>query len=199
MKRYNARHEGPCLVAGAGPTVREDVARARQLFPDAPLHGANSAGALFPEILHVWTMHAGDAPAIKATADVAIHARSRMFRHRHLTYSLNDEQYAALSYEWPELDTVTEGTSGLIAALWARWCLGHSLVILCGVTLDPEHNVYADGYPWPMRGMDGTVWQDPRGDVFDVWQMQTVTLAKAGRLDGVLAMSGWLGDVLGRP
>jgi hypothetical protein len=196
-KAYRTRHSGPAIVAGAAPSVFADVERVTRLFPSAPLYGANSAGALFPDrIEHIWTQHASCAPDIKRTASVYVHARSRTFQHRHLVETLTDEQYAALDYEWPELDFIQSGTSGTVAAIWARR-LGHSPVIVCGVALDPASNVYAEGYPWPLRGMAGTVWQDPRGDTFDVWHQEVRDLAAAGHFDGVKAASGWLVEALG--
>jgi hypothetical protein len=198
-EQYRIRHDGPCLVAGAAPTVRSDVQRARQLFPNAPIYGANSACNLFPEIEHTWTQHARCVSDIKAKCPgVKVHARGRTFKERHLSITLSDADWAMLDYAWPSLDWV-DGTSGVGAVLWARWGLGHSPVIVCGVALDPDSNTYADGYPWPMRGMDGTVWQDPRGDTFDVWRSLVDAHNKAGRLQGVRAMSGYLKTLVGEP
>lgn len=196
---YRARHEGPALVAGAAPSVFSDVARARQLFPTAPIYGANSACNLFPDIGHVWTQHAQCVADIKAACPgVMVHARGRTFRERHLQHTLTDEAWGLLDYTWPDLEWVN-GTSGVGAALWARWGLGHSPVIVCGVALDPASNTYADGYPWPMRGMDGTVWQDPRGDVFDGWRAMVDAHHTAGKLHGILAMSGYIKTLVGEP
>jgi hypothetical protein len=145
---------------------------------------------LFAEIQHVWTQHARCVFDIKERCPgVVVHARGRTFKERHLTVTLSDEAWAALDYAWPSLDWI-DGTSGVGAALWARWGLGHSPVVVCGVALDPASNTYAEGYPWPMRGMDGTVWQDPRGDVFDGWREKVMAHRKAGRMQGILAMSG---------
>lgn len=186
-------------MAGAAPTVRLDVERARQLFPNAPLYGANSACNLFPEIGHIWTQHARCVSDIKAKCPgVKVHARDRTFTERHLTITLSGADWAMLDYAWPELDWI-DGTSGVGAALWARHGLGHEPVIVCGVALDPAQNGYAEGYPWPMRGMDGTVWQDPSGDTFEVWQGLVAKHHKAGRLQGVRAMSGYLKTLVGEP
>lgn len=199
---YQQQHRGCAIVCGAAPCLFDDLAKARQLRPEADILGVNFTPSLVPEITHVWTQHAVHAQAIKASVsrEITVHARPRKFRGGAGIWLLPvpDHKWAFVDFRWPDLFWVS-GSSGMAGALWARHGLGYDEVIMAGSPLTKGSRQYATDYVAPANpgnGQDAPGYEDVQ---FDEWHKKIQSHKDSGRADGIYSMSGTTMQILGYP
>lgn len=197
-EKYTQKHSGVAIFCGSAPCVFSDLEKAKELYPDATVYGANFVGAMIPEIEHVWTQHGELAHKIveRTGRSLTIHARPRKQKTGGGMWFLpaGDHAWQYVNYEWPDLYWVA-GSSGIAGAMWAKHGMGHDTVIMCGVLLDPDSNGYAD--PYPGKSLDGS--RALQKDRIAVWRDILLLYQQEGRTEGVYAMSGFPKEVLGAP
>jgi hypothetical protein len=196
-ENYSIKHSGACLVVGYAPDVHSDVAAARALRPMAPLLGVKYAACLFPEIEHVWTQHLEQAADIRERAGrrIYVHGRPKAVQ-RKAAFHVFGKTDADLDFTWPSLAWVG-ASSGVAAAMWAKYGMGFDEVILCGVTLDPGG--YAPGVRAfkKLRGNAGQSYVDTHSLYH--WRDTVREFVRSGKAAGVRSMSGWTRETLGAP
>lgn len=192
MQTYTERHSGTAIVCGAAACMLDDLAKARQMRPDATILGCNMIAALVPEIKHVWTQEARIGVMIRPVIpqDVKIHAAKGP--------QVGMEVMWDADYLWPELAWVC-GTSGFSAGLWARHGMGFDEVILAGVPLTKTISTYVNGYPSPGNLGDGRIPVGYTDNNFEHWIQQVRGHKRAGKTEGIYSMSGATMGVLGHP
>lgn len=196
-KEYSVKHSGVCLVVGYAPDVHSDVARARELYPNAPMLGAKFAAGLYPEIVHVWTTHLEQAGEIKARAGhrVYVHARPKKVQRKWTMHIYGKHEFD-IDYTWPSLAWVS-GSSGLAAALWARWGMGFDTVIMCGIPLEEGGYCKEVAAFKPLRGVRGVSFAPP--NALKHWRQALLDYRDKGKMQGIYSMSGFTRDKLGEP
>jgi hypothetical protein len=208
MRLYGVKHHGVAIVCGGGPDLLADVAKARELRPEATLLGVNFSASVVPGIEHVWTQHIEIAPKIKVEAPhpVWVHSRPRSFQTKHggaaWFLGVSKAQESEVDYLWPDLGWVG-GSSGFAAALWARHGMGFDEVILAGVPLD-DARTYAPAYEAVSRHANrppshdfDTHYASP--DSVEHWRQCIRNFTEDGRADGITSVSGWTLEWLGSP
>lgn len=190
MKTYTQRHSGTAIVCGAAPCVFDDLAKAKQMRPDADLLGCNLVPAMIPEIKKTWTQEAvknGRMIRAQVAEDVEIH--TAMLPKPGMEYLYQAD------YVWPELSWIC-GTSGFAAGLWARHGLGYDEVILAGVPLDKSVNVYRSEYKSPFNNPEMPFAGE---ELFEHWHQQIRTHCNNGKTENIFSMSGATMYLLGAP
>lgn len=197
--KYTQKHGGCAIVCGSAPSLHEDLAKARELRPNATIVGANHVAELVPEIEHIWTLHNEGAHLIKRQAGrrVFVHTRPRKYSNGGGLWFLPtpDEAWNEVDYVWKELYWLT-GSSGPSAALWAKHGMGFDEVIMAGIQLTPAAQNYVEGYLDPKKkGQD--FFADENSILH--WQACMVGHRDQGKYEGIYAMSGFPAGLLGMP
>lgn len=182
LSKYDVQHKGSVIICGSAPCVFEDLEKAKRLRPDAEIVGVNNAGAMIPEIKHVWTQHNKLSKEYKENADVKVHGRSNILGDRHTDYI------------WPKLNWVC-GSSGVGGALWARWGLGFDEVIMAGIPLNSKNTLYSEKYPSKYTKKHGFA---DKHQILN-WLNHLMLHQKNEKTIGIYSMSGETMRILGEP
>lgn len=168
---------GCAVICGAAPSIFDDLAEAKRLRPGAKVLGVNHVASMVDGVRHIWTQHQEKAPFIRATTKtkIKIHAR---------------EAGEDIDYVWPELHWVL-GSSGLGAAMWAKYGLGYSEVILAGIPLDPGQTQYSDSYQHKHQFAPSVQ--------IAAWKRHLEIYQEDGKTEGIFSMSGSTRSILGAP
>jgi hypothetical protein len=173
------------LVCGFGPTLHDDLARARKLRPDAPAIAVNNAAsavkafALFSLHYRIGKLDRWVAAQRKKFGDgFTVHSHGVPGSAEKLR-----EFFPYVDHWWP--DAKGTGTSAWAAAKMARQ-MGFSEIVLCGVPI--ARGAYADG----------KFCKDFRHkDVLAIYR-DYIRKDKAWH-EGVRSMSGWTMRFFGAP
>ena len=182
---YLYKHSGPVLVCGSAWCLADDFERARSLFPHAGVIAVNGAAEHVPAD-HLYSQHPLKMPRWRT-------AQYRRFGLKPPTHGAGSSHLKTKLGWRPPLDEVdywwggvaSKGSSGWGARRLAA-ALGYSLVILCGMPMDPG----------PYQG--GMVSKlNQHQDVMDHYRQHI--MGDTAMHDGVWSMSGWTRDLLGAP
>lgn len=195
---YTKQHKGVALYCGSAPCVFSDLEEAKQLYPKAPVYGANFTGSMIPEIEHIWTQHGELAHKYREDAGrkIYVHARfcTKLDRKGMAELKFQRHLYENIDYVWPELDWVA-GSSGVAGAYWLRHGMGYSKVVLCGVPLSIDNTEYHDRYPGKRRN-NGRKCNEKSN--FENW-IGILQNNVGPRTEGIYSMSGMTRKILGGP
>lgn len=181
---YPHRHAGPVLVCGNGHGLLDDLRRAWELFPKAPIIAVNGSARLV-KASFLFTQHPLLYPRwIKAQRQMHKGFTTHAAGNAHIKTKIGIvPAYDYVDYWWEGV--ASGGTSGWGARRLATY-LGFSKVILCGVPLDPVP--YADGRParhFQRTGLLQHYRDQIKADI--AWH------------HGVFSMSGWTRELFGEP
>lgn len=172
---YSLSHSGPVLVCGNAYNLHDDLERARQLYPDAPVIAVNGAtGEL--QAFALYSKHPEKMPQwIK---------RQRQFGN---DFTVHGSKYRTdclwVDYWWED---ARGGGGSAWGARKVATLMGFYPVILCGAPLDPGG--YASSPIAKLMRREDVINNFRREIESDVeWH------------EGVYSMSGWTRDFLGEP
>lgn len=198
--QYETQHGGCAIVCGSAPCLHEDLAKAKELRPDAVVLGVNFVGYLVPEIEQVWTQHHELAHKIKSGTKrpIKIHSRPREYKAGAGLWVLpaSDAAWQSVDYVWPELHWL-KGSSGVAGALWAKLGMKFDEVIMAGIPLSSESQTYIQAYADTQFRGNGTSFADASS--IEHWQACLLGHRDKGFTKGIYSMSGFTGGVLGAP
>jgi hypothetical protein len=198
--QYDSKHGGCAIICGSAPSLYEDLAKARELRPDATVVGVNFVGYLVPEIEHIWTQHHEFAHKIqeKTGRPIKIHSRPREYKSGAGLWLLpaSDGAWSCVDYVWPELAWVN-GSSGAAGALWAKLGMGFDEVIMAGIQLSLESQVYTQAYADTQFRGNGTHFANESN--IEHWQACLLGHKENGFTQGIYSMSGYTRSLLGAP
>jgi len=198
--KYETRHGGCAIVCGSAPSLHEDLAAARKLRPDATILGVNFVGYLVPEIEHVWTQHHEFAHKIKEKTGrpIKIHSRPREYKNGGGLWLLPaaDAAWDCVDYVWGDLAWVA-GSSGAAGSLWAKHGLGFDEVIMAGIQLSLDSQVYTPAYADTQFRGNGVNFAEKNN--IEHWQACLLSNKEKGLTKGIYSMSGFTRSLLGAP
>lgn len=177
---------GPALVCGSAYSLGDDLARARALYPDAPVIAVSGASA-HVKADFLFTLHPRDfgkwiAAQRRLNDSFTTHSSGSIGRLTKLGKPVRD--YGDLvQYWWP--DARSAGSSGWAARILAR-LMGFDEVILCGVPISQGK------YAGDKMARD---WN--RLEL--VTHYQNAILRDTANHEGVRSMSGWTKEIFGEP
>lgn len=180
---YREVHAGPVMVCGNGWPLHEDLARARGIYPAAPVIAVNDAAHFVPADF-LFSKHreklAGWAAAQRQAFQTTFTVHSGVpWPHR------KREDFPAVQYWWPGANN--GGSSGWCAARLA-WMMGFRRIVLCGVPIAP--GPYSDG-------SEGKDWHSGNVDQFAA--LRRFITNEKWLHPFVSSMSGWTLELLGPP
>lgn len=198
--KYETKHGGCAILCGSAPCLYEDLAKAKELRPDAVILGVNFVGYLVPEVEHIWTQHTELAHKIKEKTGrpIKVHARPKEFRNGGGLWFLPapDVSWEQVDYVWPDL-TWVNGSSGGAGALWAKHGMGFDEVIMAGVLLQKGQNFYNEKYADTQFRGNGINFAGDHN--IEHWQACMIKHSDQGKMQGIYAMSGFPRGLLGAP
>ncbi len=179
---YSFPHSGPCLVAGNARCLPDDLKRAQEIFPDAPIIAVNGASR---EVL-AFALYSRHPERFVARGFEWIKWQFKL--HDEFTvHGCNKEKSGDLPYvDYWWIDSGGGGGSAW-GARKLGWLMGFDLVILCGCPLEPGPYVGGHGLGGVMTRQEicATMFQEIQED--------------AGWHEGVSSMSGRTAELLGTP
>lgn len=179
---YPVRHKGAVLVCGSAFCLPEDYARARRIFPDAPVIAVKDASCYVPSFalfgLHPAKMPRAVAGQLKINNEFTTHMSGSLLERTRLGGATSFRP----DYWWPGC---TEGSSAWGARRMAAM-MGFDTVVLCGAPL--VQGGYIGGKISTSFRQEGIVKKYKDAIMRDV-----------DFHAGVHSMSGWTREVFGAP
>lgn len=181
---YPSTHSGPVLVVGSAECAPDDVARARERFPDAPAIAVNGAARLLPAFA-LFTQHPRNMEAwVAQRAALGGTFTTHSAGSAHMATKLGVvPRMPWIDYWWQGV--ASGGTSAWGARRMARF-MGFDLVILCGVPLQVGRYFYG-------RASKSNLSPPTMRHYREQIMMDTAMHS------GVRAMSGWTREQFGEP
>ena len=182
---YPFRHSGPVLVCGSAWCLHDDYARAREIFPDAPVIAVNGAAGEVPSRF-LFSQHPLSLPRWigqqreRFGSTLEVHAAGERHRRNRLGKRPNCPW---VDYWW---DGIASGGTSAGGARRLAKALGFAPVILCGAPLDPGPYAYRDISKLNMK-------------LSVMRRYRSAVEADVAHHEGAYSMSGWTRQLLKEP
>ncbi len=191
---YPHTHTGPAFVVGTAPCVTDDLAQARQLYPNAAAIGVNE-GVAVTQCDHLFSLHSERLRQWRELAErqwgrvPIVHAANRKRAD-----NIEPSAKAAIDYWWHGVHS--GGSSGWSAVRLAHG-LGYSPIILCGCPMNGGDGYAVDKTGPPACHQIGEVSADH--SMNRRYRSKVAEAVAEGEGKGVYSLSGFTRELLGEP
>lgn len=184
------------LVVGSAPCLYEDLARARDLFPDAEVMLINEAAGAVEDAHHILAGHTEKAELFAAYRRKKF-PNCRQFRvHAVIKSTHGPKDLPSVTDWWPHDCSTGASSAGKAATIGLR--MGFDRVVLCGCPMDGSgyFNPTETGQFQHTCRRLGT---EPNSRAAENYRRRMRMLAEGEFKGRVFSMSGFTASVLGRP